>query len=61
MERGLPHSSLWDMARAVLLLFGKLEVKGNSANSLLAILEELIGMLIIFHDRKKDSVTDRPM
>ncbi|XP_037344679.2 F-box only protein 47-like [Pungitius pungitius] len=42
VERGLPHSALWDMARAVLLLYGKLEVKGNTTNSLLAIFEELI-------------------
>ncbi|XP_054471869.1 F-box only protein 47-like [Anoplopoma fimbria] len=42
VERGLPHSALWDLARAILLLFGKLDDKGPTANSLLAILEELI-------------------
>ncbi|GLD59044.1 F-box only protein 47 [Lates japonicus] len=42
VERGLPHSALWDLARAILLLFGKLEVKGWTTGSVLAILEELI-------------------
>ncbi|XP_068590587.1 F-box only protein 47-like isoform X2 [Cebidichthys violaceus] len=42
VERGLPHCTLWDLARAILLLFGKLESKCQTANSLLAILEELI-------------------
>ncbi|XP_029315346.1 F-box only protein 47-like [Cottoperca gobio] len=42
VERGLPHSALWDLASAILLLFSKLEVKGQTTNSLLAILEELI-------------------
>ncbi|XP_034742122.1 F-box only protein 47-like [Etheostoma cragini] len=42
VERGLPHSALWDLARAILLLFGKLEVQGQCTNSLLSILEELI-------------------
>ncbi|XP_026232729.1 F-box only protein 47 [Anabas testudineus] len=41
VERGLPHSALWDLARAILLLFGKLEVKGWTTDSMLAILEEL--------------------
>ncbi|XP_062287723.1 F-box only protein 47-like [Scomber scombrus] len=42
VERGLPHSALWDLARAMLLLFSKIEVKGWTTDSLLAILEELI-------------------
>ncbi|XP_034417084.1 F-box only protein 47-like [Cyclopterus lumpus] len=42
VERGLPHSALWELARAILLLFGKLELKCQTANSLLAILEEII-------------------
>lgn len=47
MERGRPHSDLWDLARAILLLYGKLEeVKGQTTNSLLAILEELIGIVL---------------
>uniref|UniRef100_A0A8C6SBU2 F-box domain-containing protein n=1 Tax=Neogobius melanostomus TaxID=47308 RepID=A0A8C6SBU2_9GOBI len=41
VERALPHGSLWDLARALLLLFSKLEVKGWTADSILAILEEL--------------------
>eukprot|EP00064_Thunnus_orientalis_P004292 superscaffoldBa00000387_g4303 len=42
VERGLPHSALWDLARAILLLFSKVEVKGWTTDSMLAILEELI-------------------
>ncbi|XP_060944686.1 F-box only protein 47-like [Limanda limanda] len=42
LETGLPHTSLWDLAQAILLLNGKLEVKGWSNESMLAILEELI-------------------
>ncbi|XP_074515793.1 F-box only protein 47-like [Sebastes fasciatus] len=42
VERGLPLSALGDLARAILLLFGKVEDKGHTTNSLLAILEELI-------------------
>ncbi|KAF3842975.1 hypothetical protein F7725_001824 [Dissostichus mawsoni] len=42
VERGLPHSALWDLARAILLLFSKLEVKGQNTNSLVAIFKELI-------------------
>uniref|UniRef100_A0A3Q3MH97 F-box protein 47 n=1 Tax=Mastacembelus armatus TaxID=205130 RepID=A0A3Q3MH97_9TELE len=42
VERGLPHGTLWDLGRAVLLLFGKLELKGWTTDSMLAILEELI-------------------
>ncbi|XP_073330317.1 F-box only protein 47-like [Pagrus major] len=42
VERGLPHSSLWDLARAILLLFGKQEVSDRTASSMLTILEELI-------------------
>ncbi|KAI3356110.1 hypothetical protein L3Q82_017372, partial [Scortum barcoo] len=40
VERGLPHSALWELARAILLLFSKVEVR--TPNSMLAILEELI-------------------
>lgn len=46
VERGLPHSALWDLARAILRLFGKLEVKGWTTGSVLAILEELIGIIV---------------
>uniref|UniRef100_UPI0037E74BAA F-box only protein 47-like n=1 Tax=Semicossyphus pulcher TaxID=241346 RepID=UPI0037E74BAA len=42
VERGLPHCNLWDLARAVLLLFSKLEVEGQTSSTELAILEELI-------------------
>ncbi|XP_070771042.1 F-box only protein 47-like [Enoplosus armatus] len=42
VERGLPHSALWDLARAILLLFSKQEVKDKTTNSMVAILEELI-------------------
>ncbi|XP_070694767.1 F-box only protein 47-like [Pempheris klunzingeri] len=42
VERGLPHGALWDLAKAILLLFGKLEVNGQTTISMLAILEELI-------------------
>uniref|UniRef100_A0A665U7M2 F-box domain-containing protein n=1 Tax=Echeneis naucrates TaxID=173247 RepID=A0A665U7M2_ECHNA len=41
---GQPHSALWDLARAILLLFGKLTVKGWSTESLLSMLDELIGI-----------------
>ncbi|XP_030613689.1 F-box only protein 47 [Archocentrus centrarchus] len=42
VDRGLPHSALWDLAKAILMTFGKLEVKGWSTDSVLSILEELI-------------------
>ncbi|XP_019945432.2 F-box only protein 47 [Paralichthys olivaceus] len=42
VETGLPHTTMWDLAQAILLLLGKLEVKGWSNDSILAILEELI-------------------
>ncbi|XP_035532818.1 F-box only protein 47-like [Morone saxatilis] len=42
VERGLPHGALWDLARAILLLFGKPEVKDWTTNSMLTILEEII-------------------
>ncbi|KAK5861315.1 hypothetical protein PBY51_022722 [Eleginops maclovinus] len=42
VEKGLPHNALWDLARAILLLFSKLEVKGQNSNSLVAIFKELI-------------------
>lgn len=45
VERGLPHSALWDLARAILLLFGKLEVKDWTTTSMLTILEELFGIV----------------
>ncbi|KAF3695002.1 F-box only protein 47 [Channa argus] len=41
VARGLPHKALWDLARAILLLFGKVEVKGWTTDSMLAILQEL--------------------
>ncbi|XP_044072958.1 F-box only protein 47-like isoform X2 [Siniperca chuatsi] len=42
VQRGLPHSALWDLARAILLLFSKLEVQDRTTDSMLTILEELI-------------------
>nr|XP_046260336.1 F-box only protein 47-like [Scatophagus argus] len=42
VERELPHSTLWDLARAILMLFSKLEVKDRASHSMLTILEELI-------------------
>ncbi|KAM6955166.1 F-box only protein 47-like [Lycodopsis pacificus] len=42
VARGLPHCAMWDLARAILLLFSKLEASCQTDNSLLAILEELI-------------------
>ncbi|KAM7407651.1 hypothetical protein PAMA_003403 [Pampus argenteus] len=42
VERGVPHSTLWDLARAIIVLFSKLEVKGWTTDSMLAIFEELI-------------------
>ncbi|XP_072253808.1 F-box only protein 47-like [Leuresthes tenuis] len=42
VESGLPHTALWDLAKAILMLFGKLEIKGWTTDSMLAILEELI-------------------
>ncbi|XP_017279333.1 F-box only protein 47 [Kryptolebias marmoratus] len=42
VETVLPHSSLWNLAKGILTLFGKLEVKGWTTDSMLAILEELI-------------------
>ncbi|XP_034549131.1 F-box only protein 47-like [Notolabrus celidotus] len=41
VERGLPHTSLWELARAVLLLSGTTEFVRQTSSSLLAILEEL--------------------
>uniref|UniRef100_A0A3P8T2F0 FBXO47 ARM repeats region domain-containing protein n=1 Tax=Amphiprion percula TaxID=161767 RepID=A0A3P8T2F0_AMPPE len=41
VERGLPHSALWDLAKAILELFGQVEVKGWNTDSMLAVLEEL--------------------
>lgn len=46
VERELPHSALWDLAKAILLLFGKLEVKDRTDHLLLTILEELIGIIL---------------
>ncbi|KAG7241681.1 hypothetical protein INR49_025146, partial [Caranx melampygus] len=42
VDRGQPHSALWDLASAILLLFSKLTVKGWTTDSMVAILEELI-------------------
>ncbi|KAM4730807.1 F-box only protein 47-like [Anableps anableps] len=42
VERGLPHSALWDLAKCILMLSGTLQVKGWSTDSVLSILEELI-------------------
>ncbi|XP_071359067.1 F-box only protein 47-like isoform X2 [Trachinotus anak] len=42
VNRGQSLNALWDLAKAMLLLFGKLAVKGWTTNSMLAILEELI-------------------
>uniref|UniRef100_A0A8C5DW21 FBXO47 ARM repeats region domain-containing protein n=1 Tax=Gouania willdenowi TaxID=441366 RepID=A0A8C5DW21_GOUWI len=38
----LPHNSLWELAKAILVLFSKMEVRGWSSDSMLAIFEELI-------------------
>lgn len=46
VERGVPHGALWDLARAILLLFSKVEVKGWTTDSMLAIFEELIGIIV---------------
>ncbi|XP_035995410.1 F-box only protein 47 isoform X1 [Fundulus heteroclitus] len=42
VERGIPHSALWDLAKGLLMLFGTLQVKGWSTDSVISILEELI-------------------
>ncbi|XP_014823179.1 F-box only protein 47 [Poecilia latipinna] len=42
VDRGLPHSALWDLAKCILMLSGTLQVKGWSTDSVLSILEELI-------------------
>uniref|UniRef100_A0A3B4GEU6 F-box protein 47 n=1 Tax=Pundamilia nyererei TaxID=303518 RepID=A0A3B4GEU6_9CICH len=39
---GLPHTALWHLAKAILLLFGNLQVKGWSTDSMITIMEELI-------------------
>ncbi|XP_022068787.2 F-box only protein 47 [Acanthochromis polyacanthus] len=41
VERGLPHVALWDLAKAILVLFDQVEVKGWTTDSMLAVLEEL--------------------
>ncbi|KAK2839624.1 hypothetical protein Q5P01_013364 [Channa striata] len=41
VARGLPHKDMWDLARAILLLFGKVEVKDWTTDSVLSILQEL--------------------
>lgn len=45
MDRELPHTALSDLAKAIHLLLGQLEVKDCTSNLLLTILEELIGVL----------------
>ncbi|KAI4805122.1 hypothetical protein KUCAC02_009752 [Chaenocephalus aceratus] len=47
VERGLPHSALWDLARAFLLLFSKLEVKGQNTNSLPWHVENVARLLVL--------------
>ncbi|AWP12916.1 putative F-box only protein 47 [Scophthalmus maximus] len=42
VERVLPHTALWELARTVLLLNGNLQVKGWTFDSMLVVLEELI-------------------
>ncbi|XP_069009713.1 F-box only protein 47-like [Embiotoca jacksoni] len=42
VQRGLPHGALWDLAKAILMLFSEQDVKGCTTDSMLAILEELI-------------------
>lgn len=44
VEVGLPHSALWDVANAIHLLFGDTEMEDQSNQSMLTILEELIGI-----------------
>lgn len=41
---GLPHSSLWDVANALQLLFSDTDMEDQSSQSMLTILEELIGI-----------------
>lgn len=45
VDRELPHTALSDLAKAIHLLLGQLEVKDCTSNLLLTILEELIGVL----------------
>ncbi|XP_047457328.1 F-box only protein 47-like [Mugil cephalus] len=49
VERGAPQSALWDLAKAILMIFGKLEVKGWTTDSILAIFEELIVIPLPWH------------
>lgn len=44
VEMGLPHSALWDVANAVHLLFSDTDMMDQSTQSMLTILEELIGI-----------------
>lgn len=46
MEMGLPRGSLWDVANAIHLLFGDTEMEDQSNQSMLTILEELIGNML---------------
>ncbi|XP_071386507.1 F-box only protein 47-like [Centroberyx affinis] len=41
VRRELPHSALWDLVRAVLLLHGNLNVQAWTTDTVLAVLEEL--------------------
>ncbi|XP_038132320.1 F-box only protein 47-like [Cyprinodon tularosa] len=42
VERGLPHAFFLDLAKGILMLFGALQVKGWSTNSMISVLDELI-------------------
>lgn len=47
VERELPRGTLWDMAKAIHLLFGDLDVKDQTCQSMLTVLEELIGITLV--------------
>lgn len=46
VEMELPCSALWDVANAIHLLFGDTGMKDQSNQSMVTILEELIGNLL---------------
>lgn len=46
VEREQPRTALWDLAKAILLLFDKLDIKDRTDHLLLTIMEELIGIIV---------------
>ncbi|XP_074551458.1 F-box only protein 47-like [Halichoeres trimaculatus] len=50
VEGGVPHTRLWDLARAILLLSGSKDSKGQTQTSVLAILEELTAIPQPWHE-----------